>query len=166
MSTQNKYNEEAKKKIKELTEEIETSMMVTALDKTPLNAVPMTQKKIDMHGDIWFLSSGDSDHNKNIIQSSKTQLLYSKPSSKKFISIYGEAEIVVEQSILEELYTSVSDNWFNGTDDPNLTAIKFSPKEAYYWDTKSNKIVSLFKMGVGAVTGSNPDIGEKGKLNV
>jgi len=166
MSTENKYNEEAKKKIKELTEEIETSMMVTALGKTPLNAVPMTQKKIDMHGDIWFLSPGDSDHNKNIVQSNKTQLLYSAPSSKKFISIYGEAEIVVEQSILEELYSSVSDNWFDGTNDPNLTAIKFSPKEAYYWDTKSNQLVSLFKMGVGAVTGKNPDIGEKGKLNV
>ena len=166
MSTQNKYNEEAKKKIKELTEEIETSMMVTALGESPLQAVPMTQKKIDMHGDIWFLSPGDSDHNKNIIKNKEVQLLYSEPSSKKFLSVFGEAEIVVEQSILEELYSSVSDNWFDGKDDPNLTALKFTPKEAYYWDTKSNKLVSLFKMTVGAVTGNKEDVGEKGKLTV
>ncbi|MBW2962147.1 pyridoxamine 5'-phosphate oxidase family protein [Mesonia aestuariivivens] len=166
MSTENKYNEEAKKKIKELTEDIKTSMMVTALGKTPLQAVPMTQKKIDIHGDIWFLSPGDSDHNKNIIKNKETQLLYSDPSSHKFLSTFGEAEIVVEQAILEELYSSVSDNWFNGKDDPNLTAIKFTPKEAYYWDTKTNKLVSLFKMGVGAVTGKKADVGEKGKLSV
>lgn len=166
MSTENKYNEEAKKKIKELTEEIETSMMVTALGKSPLQAVPMTQKKIDMHGDIWFLSPGDSDHNQNIAKNKEVQLLYSDPSSKKFLSVFAEAEIVVEQSILEELYSSISDNWFDGTNDPNLTALKITPKEAYYWDTKTNKLVSLFKMGVGAVTGKKADVGEKGKLSV
>jgi len=166
MSTQNKYNEEAKKKIKEMTEDIQVSMMVTALGKTPLQAVPMTQKKIDMNGDVWFLSPSDSDHNKNIAKDKKTQLLYSDPSSMKFLSVYGEAEIVTEKSVLEELYSNVSDNWFNGTDDPNLTALKFSPKEAYYWDTKSNKYVSLFKMGVAAVTGNKKDIGEKGNLKV
>ncbi len=166
MSTQNKYNEEAKKKIKELTEEIETTMMVTALGESPLQAVPMTQKKIDMHGDIWFLSPGDSDHNQNITKNKEVQLLYSEPSSKKFLSVFAEAEIVVEQSILEELYSSVSDNWFDGTDDPNLTALKITPKEAYYWDTETNKLVSLFKMGVGAVTGKKADVGEKGKLSV
>ena len=94
------------------------------------------------------------------------QLLYSEPSSKKFLSVFGEAEIVVEQSILEELYSSVSDNWFDGKDDPNLTALKFTPKEAYYWDTKTNKLVSLFKMTIGAVTGNKQNVGEKGKLTV
>ena len=98
MSTENKYNEEAKKKIKELTEEIKTSMMVTALGKSPLQAVPMTQKKIDMHGDIWFLSPGDSDHNQNIAKNKEVQLLYSDPSSKKFLSVFAEAEIVVDST--------------------------------------------------------------------
>ena len=104
--------------------------------------------------------------NQNIAKNKEVQLLYSDPSSKKFLSVFAEAEIVVEQSILEELYSSISDNWFDGTNDPNLTALKITPKEAYYWDTKSNKLVSLFKMGVGAVTGKKADVGEKGKLSV
>jgi len=93
-------------------------------------------------------------------------LLYSSPSDKKFISVYGDAQIVTNQSILEDLYSSISDNWFNGVDDPNLTAIKFQPKEAYYWDTKSNKYISILKMGVASLTGDQQDIGEKGKLNL
>ena len=67
---------------------------------------------------------------------------------------------------MEDLYSKVDDTWFRGTDDPNLSAIKVNPEEAYYWDTKSNKYVSLFKMGVSAITGDQKDIGEKGKLEL
>ncbi|MDQ7918117.1 pyridoxamine 5'-phosphate oxidase family protein [Mesonia sp. MT50] len=166
MSTKNKKNEKALEKLKEMTNSIETSILVTNLGKAPLKAIPMTQKKIDDHGNIWFLSSGDSDHNKNITQNSKSQLLYSSPADKKFVSVYGDARIITDQSILEDLYSNVSDNWFNGVDDPNLTAIKFQPKEAYYWDTKTNKYISFLKMGVASLTGNEQDIGEKGKLNL
>lgn len=166
MSTENKSNTEALAKLKELTKDIETSMLVTNLKKAPLHAVPMTQKKIDEQGNIWFLSPGDSEHNKNISKDSKSQLLYSSPSDKKFISIYGDAHIITDQQILEDLYSSISDNWFNGVDDPNLTAIKFQPKEAYYWDTKTNKYISFLKMGFASLTGDEKDIGEKGKLNL
>lgn len=166
METKELSNKEASKKLKSLVESIETGMLITALNKTPLDAVPMTHKKIDEKGDIWFLSPGDSDHNKNIAQNNLAQLLYSSPADKKFISIYGEIQIVVEQKILEDLYADISNNWFNGVDDPNLTALKFTPKEAYYWDTKTNKYISLLKLGFSAISGEETDIGEKGKLNV
>jgi len=166
MSTENKNNTEALAKLRELTKDIQTSMMVTNLKKAPLHAVPMTQKKIDDHGNIWFLSPGDSEHNKNISIDSKSQLLYSSPSDKKFISIYGDAEIILDQKTLEGLYSSISDNWFDGMGDPNLTAIKFKPKEAYYWDTKSNKYISFLKMGFTSLTGNDQEVGEKGKLNL
>lgn len=166
MSTENKNSEEALKKLKEMTSNIETSMMITNLGDHPLDAVPMTQKEIDDQGNIWFLSPGDSEHNKNISKDSKTQLLYSDPSDKQFISVYGDAEIVLKQEILEELYSNISDNWFSGVNDPNLTAIKFIPKEAYYWDTKSNKYISFLKMGFASLTGNQQDVGEKGKLNL
>jgi general stress protein 26 len=40
----------------------------------------------------------------------------------EFISIYGEASVVTDRSILEELYDKKDDAWFTGVDDPNLTA--------------------------------------------
>jgi len=36
----------------------------------------------------------------------------------------------------------------------------------HYWDSKNNKLVSLVKLGVGALTGKQPDMGVEGKLNV
>lgn len=166
MSTKNLNDKEAQKKIKKLAEDIDFVMMATALGTKPLSVIPMSTKKVDDAGYIWFLSNKNSDHNKDIARDKNIQLLYSHPGSMEFLSVYGEAEIVLDKNILKDLYGKSDDNWFDGVDDPNLTAIKVNPADAYYWDTKSNKIVTLFKMGVGAITGNQPDIGEKGKLNV
>lgn len=165
MSTENLTSKEALEKMTGLVNDIKFAMLLTALDTQPISSVPMTTKKVDAQGDIWFLSGLNSDHNANIVKSPKVQLLYSDPGDMEFISIYGEATIVTNKDVLEELYTKKDDAWFTGVDDPNLTALKIVPQEAYFWDTKDNKYVSLFKMGISAITGDKADIGEKGKLN-
>lgn len=166
MSTENLSREDAKKKYKKLTEDIKVAMMVTDLDKRPLSAIPMTTKKVDESGDTWFLSLRDSEHNQNILHQNQVQLLYSEPSDMEFLSVFGTAEITSDKKILKDLYDKSTDTWFEGTDDPQLTAIKFSPTEAYYWDKKSNKFITLYKMGAAAVTGKDKDIGEKGRLEL
>ncbi|SDS15140.1 General stress protein 26 [Gillisia sp. Hel1_33_143] len=166
MSTKNLTSQDALDKMMKLVDDIDFCMMLTDLKTTPISAIPMSTKKVDENGDIWFLSGMNSDHNTNIVRDSKVQLLYSKPSDMEFISIFGHASIVTDKSILKDLYGKTDDAWFDGVDDPNLTAIKFDPNEAYYWDTKQNKYISLFKMGVAALTGDKADVGEKGKLNV
>jgi len=166
MSQENLYNTDAKKKITEMAKDIDFAMMATNLKQIPLSVIPMSTKKVDGEGNIWFLSGKDSDHNKDIQKDPNAQLIYSDPSSMQFLSVYGRATITTQKGILEELYSKADDNWFKGVDDPNLTAISFKPSEAYYWDTKSNKLVSLFKMGVGAVTGEKQDVGKSGKLKV
>lgn len=166
MSTENLNKEESWKKLRDLVDDIKVAMMVTGLEKKPINAIPMTTKKIDDKGNIWFVSSAASDHNKNLQINKDVHLLYSDPADMEFLTVYGQAEITKDKNILEDLYNPKTDNWFEGVDDPNLTAIKISPAEAYYWDSKTNKYVSLLKMGIGALTGENQDIGEKGKLNL
>jgi general stress protein 26 len=166
MSTENLNKEESWKKLKDLVDDIKVAMMVTGLEKRPINAIPMRTKKIDEQGNIWFVSSATSEHNKNLQINEQVHLLYSDPDDNEFLTLYGQAEITKNKSILEDLYSATTDNWFDGVDDPNLTAIKVKPEEAYYWDSKTNKYVTLLKMGVGALTGNKQDIGEKGKLNL
>lgn len=166
MSVENLSSKEAKEKMTDLVNDIKFSMFISDLKSQPLSAVPMTTKKVDEQGNIWFLSGLNSDHNANVVKSPQVQLLYSDPSDMEFVSIYGKASIVTDRGILEDLYSKKDDAWFTGVDDPNLTAIKVVPGEAYYWDTKGSKLVSLFKMGVAAVTGDKVDVGEKGKLNL
>lgn len=166
MSIENLSHNEAKKKLKKLVEDIDFAMLGTNLSKLPISAIPMSTKEVDESGAIWFLSNRTSEHNTNIKADSKVQLFYSDPSDMEFISIYGTAEIILDKPRLQELYGKSDDAWFEGKDDPNLTGIKVIPKDAFYWDTKSNKYVSLLKMGIAAITGDKADVGERGKLNL
>ena len=156
MSTENLSNTDAINKLKDLATSIDFAMMVTNLSNKPLDAIPMSTKKVDEVGNIWFLSGADSDHNANI----------AKDADMQFLSVFGKAFVTRDKAILEELYSTTDDSWFDGVEDPNLTAIKFTPSQAQYWDTKNNKFVSLLKMGYAAVTGDKVDVGETGSLNL
>ncbi|MGB8705027.1 MAG: pyridoxamine 5'-phosphate oxidase family protein [Gillisia sp.] len=166
MSTDNLDHTKAIHKLKDLIKDIKVGMLLTDVKKTPISAVPMTTKKVDDDGTIWFLSGLSSEHNTNIAKNAKVQMLYSHPGDMKFLSVYGKADIVTDKDILSDLYSKVDDAWFTGKEDPNLTAIKVTPQEAYYWDTKTNKYVSLFKIGISALNGGKADIGKKGKLEL
>ncbi|RKS56089.1 general stress protein 26 [Gillisia mitskevichiae] len=166
MSTENLNNTEALKKMRKLVEDIDFCMMLTDLDSKPISAIPMSTKKVDEAGNIWFLSGKNSDHNSNISKHSKTQLIYSDNSDMEFVSVYGSATIHSDKEIIHELYSKSDDAWFEDKNDPNITAIKFTPSEAYYWDTKQNKYIALLKKGMATITGDKVDVGEKGKLNL
>jgi len=166
MSKENLYDEKAIKKIKEIATDVDYAMMATLLTKQPLSVIPMSTKKVDDHGNIWFISGADSEHNANIKADSATQLFYSSGTDMKFLSIYGQSEIVTDNEIIKELYGKTDNTWLNGPEDPNTTAIKFTPSEAAYWDSDENAIVVLFKMAEAVLTGKSQDIGTTGQLSI
>lgn len=166
MSKENLYNEEAKTKIKEMAEDIDFTMMATNLKQTPLHMVPMSTKKVDDQGNIWFLSNKNSTHNQNIMNDANLHLIYADKSDMQFLNVYGMATITTDRSIIDELYGSGDDAWFEGKEDPNITAISVKPTEAFYWDAKNNKLITLVQMGVGAITGNQPDTMDTGKLKL
>ncbi|AZQ44086.1 pyridoxamine 5'-phosphate oxidase family protein [Nonlabens ponticola] len=165
MSTNNLSNKEAQQKFKKIVESVDFAMMLTHLDQTPLHAIPMSTKRVDDNGTVYFLSNRDSEHNNNIENDSRCQLIYSEKHSMEFLSVYGKAYISNDRALIHSLYGSSDDNWFEGKDDPEITVITFHPETGHYWDSKSNALVSLFKMGYGAITGEKMDVGESGSLS-
>tara|TARA_R110000851_G_scaffold333364_1_gene512523 strand:+ start:258225 stop:258725 length:501 start_codon:yes stop_codon:yes gene_type:complete len=166
MSTKNLYSKEAKEKIKKMAESIDYTMMATNLNSQPFHVVPMSTKEVDDEGNIWFLSNRTSTHNQHIEKENRTQLIYADKGNFEFLSIYGRAHISTDRNRIKELYGSGDDAWFDGEDDPNITAIKVVPEDAHYWDTKNGKVLSLLKMAQGAITGNEPDLGVQGDLKV
>ncbi len=166
MSVKNLQHDDAVAKIKLLAESIDFAMLCTDLTAMPFHAIPMSTKRVDDEGAIWFLSGADSSHNANINRDAKVELLYAHPGSIQFLSIFGNATIHRDRDTLVSLYGSSDDAWFTGVEDPNLTAIKVTPIHAHYWDTKTGKLVALLKIGVSALTGSQADIAVSGELTV
>ena len=159
---------EAVDKIREIATNANICMFVTNLSNLPLAGRPMATQEVDGDGNIWFMSNRNSDKNREIDNNEKVQLFYSHTSNYEYLSIFGRAEIVNDRSKIEELWTPMAKTWFkDGKDDPNIRLIKVIPEDAYYWDTKNNKMVSLIKFALGTIgiTQKN-DGGIEGKLRI
>ena len=165
MSKQNLIDDAAKKKLTEMAESIDFALMATGLGQPPFHTIPMSTKSVDEDGCIWFLSGADSTKNSNIQADGRVQLNYAD-GALEFLTVYGGAEIVTDKSKLKELYGSSDDAWFDGVDDPNLTAIKVTPSDVHYWDPKNGKLITMFHIGVASVTGDKPDLMDQGELSI
>ena len=159
---------DAVEKIREIAKDANICMFVTDLSTRPLMGRPMATQEVDDEGNMWFLSDRNSDKNRDIEKDDRVQLFYSHTRNYEYLSVYGNAEIVNDRAKIEELWTPMAKTWFTGgKDDPNISLIKVAPEDAYYWDTKNNKIVSLIKFAMGTV-GLTPkdDGGIEGNLKV
>jgi len=163
----NLISAEAIDKIKKVAMDADIALFTTNLSKLPLATRPMGTLDVDDEGNLWFLSKNDSDKNHDISHDNQVQLFYSNKGSAEYLSIYGRAQILTDRTKIEEYWTPLAKAWFKeGKDDPTITLLKVTPEDAYYWDTKENKLITLVKIAFSAVTGSNVDGGIEGKIKV
>ncbi|MGN7787251.1 pyridoxamine 5'-phosphate oxidase family protein [Niabella sp. 22666] len=169
MSTENLTRQEAAQKLKELSEKARVCMFCTQLDELPLAARPMSLQECDEEGNLWFISSADSNKNFEIGDDKRVQLFFMNNSNHEYLSVFGDAFIYTDRETIEEKWSPIAKAWFEeGKDDPNVTIIRVAPGDTYYWDTKAGKLVTLASFVWAAVTGQKTDNsdGVEGKLNV
>ncbi len=159
---------EAGKKIKELAEKNKSCFFCTAISNgKPVATRPMAVQKVDEAGTFWFLSANDSHKNAEIQQDSKVQLLFQGNAHSDFLSIYGEATISTNKTLIKELWEPILKTWFTGgVDDPRITVIKVATLDGYYWDNKHGNTIAFMKMLAGAATGKTLDDSIEGELTV
>ena len=152
------FSNEAIDKIKEMAEDIKMCMFCTELSVRPVPTRPMSVLEVDDQGNLWFLSSKNSNKNFEIKHDDDVQLIFAKNADAHFLSVFGKAVIYTDRSHVADIWVPVANTWFEeGKNDPNATVIKVEPQDAYYWDTKSGKMVSMLKWALGAVIGSSVD---------
>ncbi|RZJ31869.1 MAG: general stress protein [Flavobacterium sp.] len=161
------HKTESVKKLKELAEGIDICMFCTQLDKLPITARPMSANEVDDEGNLWFISNARSNKNFEIKQDDKVQLFFSKISDSKYLSVFGHASIYNDRQSIEAHWTPIGKAWFEeGKDDPDVSVIKVTPTDAYYWDTKDGKAIAFLKWAANALGAGVDDGGVEGKINV
>ena len=161
------FKTESVKKLKELAEDVGICMFCTELGTLPISARPMAVQEVDDHGNLWFISNARSNKNFEIKHDDKVQLFFSKMSSSHYLSVFGQAAIYTNKSTIEEHWTPIAKTWFQeGKDDPDVTVIRVSPSDAYYWDTKDGKAVMFIKWAAGALGAKVDDGGIEGNIRV
>lgn len=168
MSTENLHDEEALTKLQELVNKIDIGMLCTyPKDNSYVHAVPMSRQEVDEQGNIWYLFSSDSDTYNNLKNNSKVSIQFSHVGEYNFLSIDGEAEISQDKERIEKYWNKFVEAWFEkGKEDPNIRVMKVRVADARYWDNKTNKLVTFFKVVSSAVSGQKLDIGREGELNI
>lgn len=168
MSNENLHNQEAVEKLKELAEKTDIGMLCTHMaDTKHVYAVPMSTQEVDENGNIWFLFSSESESYHHLQQDQTVCLLYSDVRNYNFLSIHGRGEISDDKSRIEKYWNKMMEGWFEkGKEDPRIRVLKVVPAEAHYWDNKTNKLVTFFKVAISAISGQKLDVGRQGDLNI
>lgn len=156
------------KKLKDIVKNAETCFFCTTSSGAGSGGTrPMSMRQVDDEGNIWFLSASDSHKNLEIGRDPKVKLYFQGAAHSEFLSIDGSATITRDKARIKELWSFPLKTWFTeGEDDPRITAIKVTPNDSYYWDTKHGNAVAGIKILVGAVIGKTLDDSIEGKLRV
>jgi len=158
MSKENLFNKEAISKLKELSEKARTCMFITNLqNKLPFNSRPMSLQECDEEGNLWFISSKESNKNMEIAIDNTVQLYFMNNGDYEYLSVLGKAHIYDDKSTIEDKWSVFANAWFDGKNDSNVSIIRVEPADAYYWDTKSGKFISMIHFFTAIVSGNKTD---------
>jgi general stress protein 26 len=153
-------------KIKELVSRSRVGMLGT-LEEGVMRFRPMSHVDIDDEGKIWFFTSRDSWKAEDIQRNPTVQLIYINENDSRYLTIDGIATLVENQQRMKELFNSFVKAWFpKGLRDPSLALLSVTPVELEYWFNDDGKMLTYMKILAAAVTGSQPSIGEHGKLTM
>ena len=168
MSTENLNNIEALEKLKAMVDSIDIGMLSTFNKQNDYpHTVPMSRQEVDIDGSIWYLLSAESETCKNIQSNNKLSIAFAHVGNYNFLSLNGNGEISTDKTRIDKYWNSFMEAWFEkGKDDPNIRLLKVTPSEAFYWDNKTNKLMTLIKVATSALTGADLDIGREGKLEL
>jgi general stress protein 26 len=149
--------------LKRIMSSIEVCMFETIQPEPPFHVRPMSPVKIDDDGSVWFFSSRSSKKNKEIAAYPGVQLMFSNVKDNEFVSMFGTAEIIIDQKKFEEYWNTSLKVWFpDGTNDPDLSLIKVSPQSSYYWNSMHNKMAAVIKAPVPEMEAAGIDDGIEG----
>lgn len=154
-------------KLFEMIKDIKFAMFTTHKGESGhLHSRPMTTMNKSIEDDsLWFFMSRASHPVSEFQGDDQVNVSYANPSSDTYVSVSGVAHVVEDRAIKQALWTKSAEAWFHGgVDDPDLALVQVRIEHADYWDVKENKLVQLYKMAEGALTGKVPHLGEHGRV--
>jgi general stress protein 26 len=113
---------------------IRIAMLTTADRDGNLHSRPMATQEEPFDGDLWFFT-GQSTHKVEEIRAHPAVALsYADPREQLYVSVSGQAEVVVDGVRMRELWRPAYQAWFpRGLDDPDLALLRIHVEEAEYW---------------------------------
>ncbi len=152
-------------KLKDKIKDIRIAMLTTLEPDGDFHTRPMATHEIEPDGTMWFFTYDNSNKVNEIRQNERIALGFSDPDSEVYVSTSGYAEVVKDKAKIDALWSDFLKTWFpNGKDDPNIALLKVTTHAGEYWDRPGGKMVKLFEMAKGALTGETDKTGRNEKF--
>jgi general stress protein 26 len=162
----NLQTEEALKKFKKLVKDINTCMFITN-NRHNDHTRPMATIEIDDNGTLWFFTDIRSVKVEEVSKEHTVHLVYAHPGKESYLDVWGNATVQRDKQLIKDKWSPIVKAWFpEGVDDPNLTLLKVEPRDVYYWDAETGKMVAFLKIIAAAATGKQLAEGKEGKIKV
>ena len=145
--------------------DIRITMMTTQEEDGDFHTRPMAAQEMDLDGTMWFFSYDDSNKVREIEENNRVALGFADPGPETYVSLTGRAEVTKDRQQIDRLWDDTLKTWFpNGKDDPRVCLIKVNAHAGEYWDRPGGKMMTLFEMAKGALTGQPDQSGRNEKF--
>jgi general stress protein 26 len=145
--------------------DIQVAMMTTQVPGGNFHTRPMAALEMDPDGTLWFFTYQDSNKVQEIEQNNHIALGFSAPGPETYVSLSARAEISQDKAKIDQLWGDFLKTWFpEGKDDPRLCLIKVNAHAGEYWDRPGGKMLLLFEVAKGYLTGQPDTSGRNEKM--
>jgi general stress protein 26 len=143
-----------KQQFREILDKFDTAMLVTSTSDGSLRARPMFIAQKEKDGELWFITSMETEKVDEILEDAHAAVTMQSPS--RYMAISGHATVVRNRQLVDKLWKPILRAWFENKNDANVALIRFLPEEAEYWDESGMRGVKyMLKAVKAAVTGGN-----------
>ena len=165
MQAQNTLNALELDKLRDKITDIRIAMLTTLEQDGDFHTRPMATHDMDADGTMWFFTYDNSHKVEEVEKDPRVSVAFADPGSELYVSTIGTAEIVKDKVKINELWSDFLKTWFpKGKDDPTIALLKVTIHGGEYWDRPGGKMVKLFEMAKGAITGDADKTGRNEKF--
>ncbi|MFP8943636.1 pyridoxamine 5'-phosphate oxidase family protein [Streptomyces fenghuangensis] len=144
-----------RKKLVELMRGMPIAMMTTYGPDGP-HSFPMARQEVDPGAELWFITSRDTRHVRDIGTDPRVSLTFSSRDS--WVAMTGRAQVIDDRAKLGELWNTFAEAWLpGGPENPDAVLLRVDVERAEYWDTPGGKVSSLISFAKTKLTGDTFD---------
>src|SRR5690606_6050132 len=133
-----------------------TVMVTTTAENGTLHARPMAVAEVDDQGELWFVTSSESEKTGEVKRDHRA--VVTGQSSSPYASVSGRLDLIHDRERVHALWKEAWKVWFpEGKDDPSIVLMRLRPEIGEYWDNSGIQGVRyLFEAARALLDGERP----------
>lgn len=126
---------------------------------------PMAPNAARDENAIWFFTSKNTDLARKTQSGGSAHLCLVSKNHQYHACASGDLEVVQSKEHIDRFWSPVVAAWFpDGKSDPDLTMLRFTPKDAKVWASTGSTLRFGFQIAMANVTGKQPDVGDSAHI--